>query len=155
MIERLEIKSGTQKTISSEEMMNTIKKMTSDSYEIYIGSDSQTIKDHVSFVTCLCLYKQGSGGIFFYLKEKIDKKKYPNNKLRLLDEVYRSLELASDINTPSDKIKIHLDLNKEKSSAFSFKFSKEFEGIVKACGYECALKPEGWATFLADRFTKS
>ena len=56
------------KNILLKDMIFFIKDIVKNNHKVYIGSDSQVIKDKVIFVVAICLYEAGRGGTYFYLK---------------------------------------------------------------------------------------
>jgi predicted RNase H-related nuclease YkuK (DUF458 family) len=154
--ENLQIRSLSQDEISFEHFIEKIKQADKDGYKIFIGTDSQVLPTHVSFVTCVCAYLDGKGGFGFFVKEKDSKGIYPNMKMRLLHEVYRSIDTAITVQPHiNSSITIHIDVGFDMKKSKSAKYNKEFMNLVLAQGYDCESKPNSWATTLADRFTKS
>lgn len=150
------IRDACGKEYSTDELINEIQRLDAEKYSFFVGSDSQVIKDSVSFVTCICAYSNGRGGRVFYIKERISKKKFPTLRTRLLTEVYKSIEAAIDIEQYiSTEITIHIDVGYDICVSQSSKYKMEFEGLVRAQGYTCESKPYSWASACADRFTKS
>ena len=148
--------SGNQYTF--EELQNYIKIYNDDGYEIFIGSDSQVIKNKVNIVTALCFVRRNEkneSGKVFYTKTKVNRKEYPTLRSRMLLEAYRSIEAAMQIEEwVSSELTIHLDVGdtiKSKTSSYH----KELQALVKGQGYKCAIKPDSWASSsVADKVSK-
>lgn len=124
--------------------------------DFYIGTDSQVLSGKISIVTCVCYHNEVTHkNKIFFVKEKIRMDKYPTLRAKMLLEAYRSIEAAMEVEAYIDgKIHIHLDIGATKKSATS-KFKKELEFLVKAQGYDCAIKPYSWAaSSIADKMTK-
>jgi len=156
MLKENEIKNYHNKPYTFNEFKAIIISLQEDNYEIYIGSDSQVVKNRVHVVTCVCAYKQGSGGRVFYVKEKVDKKKFPTTRIRLLHEAYKSIEAAIEIEEfVYGKLIVHLDIGDNIIKSMSAKYKKEIESVVLSMGYDCEIKPHSWASSVADRFTKN
>ena len=154
--ETLQIRSLSQEEISFDDFMEKIKKADLEGYKIFIGTDSQVLPTHVSFVTCVCAYLEGKGGFGFFVKEKDTSGRYSNMKMRLLTEVYRSIDTAITVQQHiTSNITIHIDVGFDLKKSKSAKYNKEFMNLVLAQGYDCEIKPNSWAITLADRFTKS
>lgn len=125
-------------------------------YGIFIGSDSQVIKEKVSMVTCICAYKNGGGSRIFYVKKRLPKDKFPTIRLRLLYEAYKSIEAAMELDGfIDDNLTIHLDIGTDMVKSYSSKYKKELQSLVTSQGYGCEIKPDSWASSVADRFTKT
>jgi len=60
--------------VEYSEFIDQIKKSTQKGYDVFIGTDSQVIKMKLSIVTCVCLYKIGTGkSQIFYVKNCMKK----------------------------------------------------------------------------------
>ena len=69
MIETSTIRCPDQSIISYDDFVRQIVDEAFSDSEIAIGSDSQVLDTHVSFVTCICIHYPGRGGKFFFIKE--------------------------------------------------------------------------------------
>lgn len=156
MIETSTIRCPDQSVISYDDFVKQIVDEAFSDAEIAIGSDSQVLDTHVSFVTCICIHYPGRGGKFFFIKERESRKNFPNMRMRLMNELFRSIEVANDLKKIISKnISIHADIGFEEKRSQTAKLSKEFIGIANSMGYNCSIKPDSWASYIADRFTKS
>ena len=145
-----------QEGFSFDEFKGELIRQQKLGYNVFIGADSQIIKDRVSVVACVCLYKDRSGGTFYYVKERVSKKKFPTTRMRLLYEAYKSIEVAMEIEEfVLGSLTIHLDIGSDILKSLSAKYKKEAESIVLSMGYKCEIKPNSWASSVADRFTKT
>jgi len=146
---------------SDEYLYNEIRKAlkdTENSYEIAVGVDSQIYGRFFTFVSVLCIWKKGHGGLYFFKNENSDKAKiYHNNqKMRMFDEATKALDFARNIedNTGLKPI-VHLDVSPKENRQFTSEFSDKLSGYVIASGYECEIKPFSYvAASVADRHTK-
>tara|TARA_B100000131_G_scaffold121744_2_gene118808 strand:+ start:2085 stop:2555 length:471 start_codon:yes stop_codon:yes gene_type:complete len=156
MFKKNKILNYEQIIFSFSEFKKELIDLQNDGYNVYIGADSQIVKDKVSVVACVCLYKQSKGGRVFYVKERIDKSKFPTTRMRLLYEAYKSIEVAMEIEEfVTEDLTIHLDIGSDIMRSLSAKYKKEAESIVLSMGYNCEIKPDSWASSVADRFTKT
>ena len=156
MLKENVIRNYSQVKFTFEEFKQDIISLQKTGYEIYIGTDSQVIKEKVHVATCICAYKNGCGGRIFYVKEKLAKAKFPTTRIRLLHEAYRSIEAAIEIEEfVYGKLTVHLDIGGDVIKSMSAKYKKEIESIVLSMGYDCEIKPYSWASSVADRFTKT
>ena len=158
MLKKKRIKDFNNSPISYEEFIKIAKKFDSDGYSTFVGTDSQHCKLHVSIVTSICFHKKNGGGSrIFYIKEKKPNSLYPTLRSRMLDEAYRSVEVAIEL----DKIllgqlTVHLDIGDDVIKNKTSKFNKELQMLVKGQGFDCAIKPDSWAsTSVADKLTKN
>jgi len=145
---------------NKDEFMKMLRKYDSEGYSVYIGTDSQVIKNIVSIVTAICFHKKdedkNASSKVFYMKEKIKDKKYLPLRSRMLLEAYRSIELAMEVDQfISGKLEVHLDIGDTKKSKTSA-YERELKSLVLSQGYSCAIKPDSWASSsVADRVAKA
>jgi predicted RNase H-related nuclease YkuK (DUF458 family) len=127
-------------------------------YEVAIGTDSQIKGCLFRFITVVCIWKKGKGGMYYYKTKYIPKYKFPvaSQKLRMFDEVAQTIELASKIEESTGvRPIVHVDASIPHKKEFTSSFSEQLKGYVVSCGYECILKPESYvANCIADRHTK-
>lgn len=156
MIENLIIRRPDQTIISFDDFKEEVSVEDNSDAQIAIGSDSQVLSDYISFVTTICIHYPGRGGKFFYIKDRVNKKSFPTMHLRIMNEVFLSIEAANDLNQIiRKKAEVHIDVGSEEKGSKTSKYSKQFIGIVNSYGYQCRVKPESWASYVADKFTKS
>ena len=163
MLEERIIRDLSQREFSYKEFLEEVKRHDEDGYDLYIGTDSQVHKGRIHIATCVAFLRhadengrsQRSGGVF-YVKDKIARKDYPNLRMRMMLEAYRSLEAAMELEQLfTGTIHVHLDIgpNPRKSKTSAFKL--ELTGLVKGQGYEVAIKPDAWcASGVADRMCR-
>ncbi len=159
MLKEQKIKNLNQVEYSYEEFIKILKQYDSEGYDAYIGTDSQVIKNKIYIATCIAFVRRNSrygsdcSGRVFYVKEKILKKDYPNLRMRMMLEAYRSLEAAMEIEPDFKKtIHIHLDIGPNPKLSKTSAFKVELIGLVASQGYECSIKPEAWcASGVADK----
>jgi uncharacterized protein len=127
--------------------------------EVGIGTDSQMIGRNFRFVSVICLYRKGKGGFYFYRPESIPREKYQakNQKLRMFDEVAKSIELSVALQEQTGIVaSIHIDASPLGKGEFTSAFSDQLKGYVQSCGYACLLKPDSYVSSgLADQHSKS
>jgi len=126
--------------------------------EVGIGTDSQIIGKNFRFVTVLCVYKKGKGGFYFYRPESLPREKYnvSNQKLRMFDEVAKSIELSVKLKeeTGVNPI-IHIDASPTASDQFTSSFSEQLKGYAQSCGFKALIKPDSYvASGIADSHSK-
>jgi len=156
MLQTSIIRRPDQSIISFDNFKSEILSEAFSDAEIAVGSDSQVLPKHISFVTVICIHYPGRGGRFFYIKDKVNPRLFPTMHLRIMNEVFLSIEAANDLNTIiSRKAEVHIDVGHEDLGSKTSKYSKQFSGIVTSSGFECKIKPDSWASYIADRFTRS
>lgn len=162
-------KNADGKRTTAAEMLEWITAANADkdnSYELIVGSDSQMRGRQFCFITVVCLVKIGKGGNYRYNEHFVPRTTFVqagkgkrvkgNQKLRMYAEVERSITVAMDIFEKTGLLPVvHIDASTRDKKEFTSEFSDELAGMVKACGFECVLKPESFvANAVADRHTK-
>ena len=158
MLEDKKIKDFNNSPILYEDFIKIAKKFDQNGYGTFIGTDSQHCKLHVSIVTSICFHKlNGSGSRIFYIKEKKNNSLYPTLRSRMLDEAYRSVEVAIELDKfLKGQLTVHLDIGDDIVKNKTSKFNKELQMLVRGQGFDCAIKPDSWAsTSVADKLTKN
>ena len=130
---------------------------------IIVGTDSQNFDDTkiVSVIAVIC---EGHGGIFFYevtrrvlirdVRTKLhvetnDSLKVAETLVGIMEEneIYEEMFL----NCP---IAIHVDAGNSRNGK-TRELIPELVGWIKACGYDCSVKPDSFvASTIADRISK-
>ena len=134
------------------------------SYEIMVGTDSQTHKD-TKMVEIIAVHRKGLGGIFFHntdfiprirsLKQKINEE--TSRSLTVANELLDAIEfpllgegyLLEDLNVT---FQIHCDIGKYGKTN---ELIKEIVSWVTSQGYICMIKPDSYvASGIADKYSK-
>lgn len=160
--------SPTYGSCSDEQMINIIANYirsnckTSEGFNLVVGTDSQNYSD-TKMVVVIAVQNVGHGGIFFYDILRI--KRMSNIRQKLFYETSLSLKYAdklipeiekhcSQLNFDFNHVNfcIHVDVgNKGKTS----QLIPELVAWVRACGYDCKIKPDSFAaSSIADKISK-
>lgn len=154
------------KLLWDEVFIRMVKFMGTDTeadYDIIIGTDSKAglnsgksshDKAVADFVSVIIVHKKGSGGIYFWSKQAIER--IYSLKQRIQMEALRSLALAEkateeliSLGLVELNLGIHLDIGPNGPTK---DFIAELEGMIKANGFRVATKPASWgASHVADR----
>ena len=131
-------------------------------FNIIIGTDSQNFSDTkmVSVITIIC---EGHGGIFFYEVTRQPLIKDVRQKLHV--ETNASLEIADKLIAQFEKqeynelfMNTHLSIHVDAGHSDNGKTKPlipELVGWIKACGYDCEVKPDSFAaSSIADKISK-
>ena len=134
-------------------------------YDIIVGCDSSS-GGEPHFPVAVVILRKGEGGRFFLKKVKypLSKQKFLNWKVRVLEEVLLSCELALFLRENLEKgVKkltflpnyqfryIHADIGE---SGQTKDMIKEVTGLIRGNGFEPKIKPEAYvASTVADRYT--
>ena len=124
-------------------------------YEIIVGTDSQKQKGNAyDFVSALIIHHIGSGGIYFWRREFIDR--IIPLKERIYHEAIMSMQTSENfisffkVNGISKyDIQIHVDIGKNGDTRVMI---NEVTGMVRSNGYDVKIKPYSYgASKIADR----
>ncbi|MCI1966680.1 MAG: ribonuclease H-like YkuK family protein [Oscillospiraceae bacterium] len=135
---------------------------TSQGFNLIVGTDSQNYSD-TKMVVVIAVQNIGHGGIFFY--DIIRLKRINNIRQKLFYETSLSLKYAdkliSQVEDYCNRIQfnfdnvnfcIHVDIGKKGKTN---KLIPELVAWVKACGYDCKIKPDSFAaSSIADKISK-
>lgn len=149
---------GAGDTILLESIFKSIGKHARRQGRVFIGCDSQIIKQECIFSTVICFHgaEGQQGGNYFFTRERLRRKEFPSILLRLTKEVEKSINVASEItnNYPEIDIEIHIDSSSKKSEATS-KYTDMLVGYARGAGFPCKVKPFAWASnSIADKHSK-
>lgn len=136
----------------------------SASYEIMVGTDSQTHKE-TKMVEIIAVHRKGLGGIFFHNTDYIPR--IHNLKQKINEETSRSLTVANElldsiefpllgegylIDDIDVSFQIHCDIGKYGKTN---ELIREIVSWVTSQGYVCMIKPDSYvASGIADRYSK-
>jgi len=149
---------GSGDIIDFNDMLGIIESYVGRDGKIFIGTDSQINTKNCTFVTAICLHGAAgsSGGRYFFYRTKDNISRYKNLKVRIMQEVQRSIEIALHVidKNPMSDVEIHLDIGSTERSK-TRGYVDEFTGWTRSAGFSCKVKPEAWASAsIADKHTK-
>lgn len=130
--------------------------------QITVGTDSQNF-DHTKIVSVIAVTCEGHGGIFFYEISKI--KRISDVRMKLTEETTRSLAIMTQLveileNDEYKELRDNSSLAIHVDAGWSDRGkTKELipmlVGWIKACGFDCAVKPNSFASSsIADKLSK-
>lgn len=130
-------------------------------FRIVIGTDSQNF-NHTKMVNVIAVTCEGHGGIFFYRVTHKDLIRDVRSKLH--EETNESLEIAMELTKVLESdypemfmemtFSIHIDAGKSEKGK-TRELIPELVGWIKACGYDCEIKPNSYAaSSIADKISK-
>lgn len=146
-----------------EEILNYINEKPEKFYDIIVGCDSSS-GEEPHFPVAVVILRVGEGGRFFLKKISYKNRKFYNWKMRILEEVLLSCELALLLRENFEKKIQDLGVN------FNYQFRyihadvgengatrdmiKEVTGLIRGNGFEPKIKPEAYvASTVADRYS--
>lgn len=125
-------------------------------YQIVFGTDSQTYSGRVDFVSAIIVYRIGSGGIFFWQRQREEKKYVLRD--RMYQEAILSMELAQNFmeqfkieGITRFNLEIHVDIGEKGETRTII---NEVVGMIRGSGFTVKTKPDAYgAASVADRYT--
>ena len=130
--------------------------------QITVGTDSQNF-DHTKIVSVIAVTCEGHGGIFFYEISHI--KRISDVRAKLTEETARSLDIMSKLVDVLEKdeyrelrenssLAIHVDAGWSDKGKTK-ELIPMLVGWIKACGYDCKVKPDSFtSSCIADKLSK-
>jgi len=148
------------------EMVNYMKEKPDKFYDIIVGCDSSSGEDP-HFPVAVVILRVGEGGRFFLRKVTYPpslRRKFSNWKMRILEEVLLSCQLAlflkenfqKKIQNLSENFNyqlryIHADIGEQGQTKDMI---REVIGLIRGNGFEPKIKPESYvASTVADRYS--
>ncbi len=146
-----------------KEILAYVKEKPEKFYDIIVGCDSSS-SDTPEFPLAIVILRVSEGGRFFLKKINFEGRKFIGWKMRILQEVLLSCDLALTLKDSLQKEFANLDF----SANWQFRYIhadvgeagdtremiREVTGIIKGNGFEPKLKPESFAASnVADRYT--
>ncbi len=147
-----------------EEIILYMQKKPGKNYDVIVGCDSSSDEDPL-FPVAIVVLRKGEGGRFFLKKihfKKNERKRFKNWKMRILEEVTLSCELALVLR---EKLEgrilslgdanyefryIHADIGKNGATKDMI---KEVTGLIRGNGFEPKIKPQAYvASGVADKY---
>lgn len=149
---------GSGDPISFSDLMDRIDGYILEGGRVFIGTDSQIKSDQCIFVTAICLHGKldKNYASYFFNRRRLKRKPYQVLKVRIMEEVQHSLEIAIDLmeKYPESEIEVHVDVGRTQRSATRH-FADAISGWIKGVGLACKMKPDSWASSsVADSHTK-
>lgn len=147
-----------------EELIKYMQEKPHRTYDVIVGCDSSSDQAPV-FPIAIVILRRGQGGRFFLKKvhfSKSENKKFKNWKMRILEEVVLSCELALALKEKLESRIIHLgkpnyefryihaDIGENGATRDMI---KEVTGLIRGNGFEPKIKPEAYAASgVADKY---
>jgi len=139
-----------------EKIAKYMEEVPDKKYRVVIGTDSQVHNhDDVDFVSAIIVQRIGSGGIYFWQRERVSKP-YALRE-RMYEEATRSMALAEEfLQGFKDEVleydlEIHVDIGRLGETRAMI---NEVVGMIRGSGFEVKIKPEAYgAQSVADRHT--
>jgi predicted RNase H-related nuclease YkuK (DUF458 family) len=136
------------------EKLKTAIAESSKETKIYVGCDSKRYADgRVKYATVVILHINGNNGckMFSFIDNEMDYNKAKNPKMRLVQEAYKAVDLATQImEYVGDRhFELHLDLNTDPKYKSNSAVKEALGYVIGVLGLDPKLKPYAWASSTA------
>lgn len=143
-------------TVSSGGLIEIMKSYSSMGLTLYVGTDSMLYSDHCTYCCIIAVHANHLNiANYYYQKQKLKDRKYKTLETKILKEVEISIAAAEFLreNIADAKIEIHVDIGDRERNATRHLVDVA-RGWITSMGFEAKIKPDSWASSVADWHTK-
>ena len=142
---------------SNEDLKKEIIEYSKKGGKIFVGSDSMLnhVKD-CTFATVIAFHNRDLDIARYYFKRfKEEPEKYRELQVKILKEVEIAIQAAQFVLKvcPEADVELHIDIGLRSINKTS-KYFNVVKGWVSGAGFDLRVKPNNWASSLADGHTK-
>jgi predicted RNase H-related nuclease YkuK (DUF458 family) len=144
------------KHITTQEVFMKISDYVEKGGIIYVGTDSMLKHDYCKFASVIAIHSNELNvANYFFKKKKVSSKNYKMLQNKIFEEVDCSIEIAKEFSKkfPDAKIEVHVDVGKTNRSKTRI-YVDMIKGWVTGMGYLFKIKPNSWASYIADWHSK-
>ncbi len=149
--------SGDGKIVSESNISDSIRSHASRRGRVYVGTDSQVNGQNCTFSTVICLHgaEGQQGGIYFLRRNTVSSANFKVMRKRITQEVSDSVEVGMRVmeECPEAQVEIHIDVGTTPRSE-SRVLADSLKGYAMAAGFDVRVKPDSWASMIADKHTR-
>lgn len=142
--------------ITSEEFLSIMKNYSNMGMTLYVGADSMLYNTYCTF-SCIVAVHSNELRIanYYFQKQKMYDNKFKILENKILKEIEFSINTANFLreNIPEANIEVHVDIGDTIKNATRHLVDNA-KGWVKGMGFEVKIKPDSWASSVADWHTK-
>jgi len=142
--------------ITSEEFLSIMKNYSNMGMTLYVGADSMLYNTYCTF-SCIVAVHSNELRIanYYFQKQKMYDSKFKILENKILKEIEFSINTANFLreNIPEANIEVHVDIGDTIKNATRHLVDNA-KGWVKGMGFEVKIKPDSWASSVADWHTK-
>ncbi len=144
---------GNDKNYLEDEIIQDILEYVPE--KIFIGCDSQPVKDKIAFVKAICVVRDDKGARFWTQRMLVPKRNFTVLNVRLIEEVNLACSTAIRLRERVPyEIVVHADISPHEENK-SNKVAQQAIAYIKGLQFDYAIKPDSWASCsVADRKTK-
>ena len=142
--------------LTTYEVFESIEDYVCKGGTIYVGTDSMLKNDYCKFASVIAVHcNELKIANYFFKKKSLPSRKYKMLQNKIFEEVDCSLEIAKELSNkfPNAKIEVHVDVGKTNRSKTRI-YVDILRGWVTGMGYLFKIKPNSWASHIADWYSK-
>ena len=145
------------KDVNVEFIKKEIEDYVAKGGKIYVGTDSMLFPHKCNFATVIAFHNRDLNiARYYYRKIKRGSERYFELQTKILEEVALAIQTAQFVLElcPQADIELHIDIGTNKKINATARFFKTIQGWVSGTGFDLRVKPDSWASSLADGHTK-
>ena len=142
--------------LTTQQVFESIKDYVSKGGIIYVGTDSMLKNDYCKFASVIAIHSNDlKVADYFFKKKSLPSKKYKVLQTKIFEEVDCSVRIANELANffPHSQIEVHVDVGKTNRSRTRI-YVDMIKGWVTGMGYLFKVKPNSWASYIADWHSK-
>ena len=142
--------------LTTQQVFESIKDYVLKGGIIYVGTDSMLRNDYCKFASVIAIHSNDLRvANYFFKKKSLPAKKYQLLQTKILEEVDCSIQIADELSKyfPQSQIEVHVDVGKSNRSKTRI-YVEMIKGWVTGMGYLFKIKPNSWASHIADWHSK-
>ena len=123
---------------------------------VYVGTDSMLLSHKCNFAAVIAFHSRDLNiARYYYKRFKTGSLEYKELQVKILQEVELAIKTAQYVLKlcPNADVELHIDIGTKKRNATA-RFFKTIQGWVTGTGFSLKVKPNSWASSLADGHTK-
>jgi len=144
------------KKLTTEEVFESIKDYVDKGGTIFVGTDSMLRHDYCKFASVIAIHSNDlKVANYFYKKKNLPANQYKMLQNKIFEEVDCSIQIAKEFadEFPYAKIEVHVDVGRTNRSRTRI-YVDMLKGWVTGMGYLFKIKPQSWASYIADWHSK-
>ena len=142
--------------VTNEDFLSIMRNYSEMGMTLYVGTDSMLYSTYCTF-SCIVAVHSNDLRIanYYFQKQKIRENKFKTLENKILKEIELSINTAIFLrqNIPKANIEVHIDIGDTIKNATRHLVDNA-KGWVKGMGFEVKIKPDSWASSVADWHTK-
>jgi uncharacterized protein len=143
-------------SITSKELISIMKEYSKMGLTLYVGSDSMLNSNYCTF-SCIIAVHSNDLGIanYYFQKQNLYEERYKQLENKILKEIEISIMTANylKLHIPKSIIEVHVDIGDKDRNATRYLVDNA-KGWILGMGYKVKIKPDSWASSVADWHTK-